>query len=296
MSLYQKEYEHRAIDPTFGSAAMSSLLPKDAFPEAEMNPQDAYQAIHNELVLDGNASQNLATFCQTWLDDETHKLMDECIDKNMIDKDEYPQTAELEARCVRMLGNLWNSPEEANTIGTSTTGSSEAAMLGGLAALWRWRKKRKAQGKPTDKPNIVTGAVIERTFNPTDKMAKAHIETKEMQYLYNDGDLYYFMDLDTYDQLPLTKDQVEDAIPFVKENTNVTVRFFKGAPFSVEAPNFVELEVTATEPGFKGDTASNTTKPATVETGFTLQVPLFIEIGDKLKIDTRNGGEYLGRA
>ena len=115
MSLYQKEYEHRAIDPTFGSAAMSSLLPKDAFPEAEMNPQDAYQAIHNELVLDGNASQNLATFCQTWLDDETHKLMDECIDKNMIDKDEYPQTAELEARCVRMLGNLWNSPEEANT-------------------------------------------------------------------------------------------------------------------------------------------------------------------------------------
>ena len=144
--------------------------------------------------------------------------------------------------------------------------------------------------------NIVTGAVIERTFNPTDKMAKAHIETKEMQYLYNDGDLYYFMDLDTYDQLPLTHDQVEDAIPFVKENTNVTVRFFKGAPFSVEAPNFVELEVTATEPGFKGDTATNTTKPATVETGFTLQVPLFIEIGDKLKIDTRNGGEYLGRA
>ena len=104
------------------------------------------------------------------------------------------------------------------------------------------------------------------------------------------------MDLDTYDQLPLTHDQVEDAIPFVKENTNVTVRFFKGAPFSVEAPNFVELEVTATEPGSKGDTASNTTKPATVETGFTLQVPLFIEIGDKLKIDTRNGGEYLGRA
>lgn len=121
MSLYQKEYEHRAIDPTFGLAAMGSLLPKDAFTEAEMDPQDAYQAIHNELVLDGNASQNLATFCQTWLDGETHKLMDECIDKNMIDKDEYPQTAELEARCVRMLGNLWNSPEEANTIGTSTT-------------------------------------------------------------------------------------------------------------------------------------------------------------------------------
>ena len=159
MSLYQKEYEHRGIDPTFGSAAMANLLPKNTFPESEMDPKEAYQAIHNELVLDGNASQNLATFCQTWLDDETHKIMDECIDKNMIDKDEYPQTAELEARCVRMLGNLWNSPEEANTLGTSTTGSSEAAMLGGLAALWRWRKKRKAEGKPTDKPNIVTGTV-----------------------------------------------------------------------------------------------------------------------------------------
>ena len=144
--------------------------------------------------------------------------------------------------------------------------------------------------------NVITGAVTERSFNPTDKYEAAYVERRDMQYLYNDGDLYYFMDLDTYDQLPLTHDQVEDAIPFVKENTNVTVRFFKGAPFSVEAPNFVELEVTATEPGFKGDTASNTTKPATVETGFTLQVPLFIEIGDKLKIDTRNGGEYLGRA
>ena len=143
---------------------------------------------------------------------------------------------------------------------------------------------------------VMTGAVIERSFNPTDKMPRAIVETKEMQYAYNDGGLYYFMDMDTYEQLPLNHDQVEDAIPFVKENTNVTVRFFKGAPFSVEAPNFVELEVTATEPGFKGDTASNTTKPATVETGFTLQVPLFIEIGDKLKIDTRNGGEYLGRA
>ena len=143
--------------------------------------------------------------------------------------------------------------------------------------------------------NIITGAVIERSFNPTDKMPKAIIETKEMQYLYNDGELYYFMDLETYEQLPLTLDQVEDAIQFMKENTNATVRFFKGEAFSVEAPNFVELEVTHTEPGFKGDTASNTTKPATVETGFTLQVPLFIEIGDKLKIDTRVG-EYLSRA
>ena len=144
--------------------------------------------------------------------------------------------------------------------------------------------------------NVVTGSVLERTFNPTDKFQRAYIDTKEMQYLYSDGDFYYFMDLESFEQLPLTHDQVEDAIPFVKENTNVTVRFFKGAPFSVQAPNFVELEITHTEPGFKGDTATNNFKPATCETGFEIQVPLFINIGDVLKIDTRDGGEYLGRA
>ena len=143
--------------------------------------------------------------------------------------------------------------------------------------------------------NVMTGAVVERTFNPTDKMPRAIIETKEMQYLYTDGDLYYFMDPETFEQMPLSKDAVEDAMQFVKENTNVTIRYFKGQPFSVEAPNFVELEVTKTEPGFKGDTASNTFKPATVETGYELQVPLFINIGDMIKIDTRSG-EYLSRA
>ena len=143
--------------------------------------------------------------------------------------------------------------------------------------------------------NIMTGAVIERSFNPTDKMPKAIVETKEMEYLYNDGDLYYFMDPEPYEQLPLTHDKVEEAIPFMKENTIATIRFFKGDAFSVEAPNFVELQVTDTEPGFKGDTASNTTKPATVETGYTLQVPLFINTGDMLRIDTRTG-EYMSRA
>ncbi len=143
--------------------------------------------------------------------------------------------------------------------------------------------------------NVMTGAVVERSFNPTDKMPRAIIETKEMQYVYNDGDLYYFMDVETYEQLPMLHDQVEDAIPFVKEGTNVTMRFFKGKAFSVEAPNFVVLEVTDTEPGFAGDTASNTYKPATLETGFTLQVPLFINTGDKIQIDTRTG-EYLKRA
>ena len=143
--------------------------------------------------------------------------------------------------------------------------------------------------------NVMTGAVVERSFNPTDKTPKAIIETKAMQYVYNDGDRYYFMDTESYEQLPLSKDQVEDAIPFVKEGTNVTVRFFKGGAFYVEAPNFVVLEVTDTEPGFAGDTASNTYKPATLETGFSLQVPLFINTGDKIQIDTRSG-EYLKRA
>lgn len=143
--------------------------------------------------------------------------------------------------------------------------------------------------------NVMTGAVVERSFNPTDKCPRAIIETKEMQYVYNDGDLYHFMDVETYEQLPLNHDQVEEAIPFVKEGTNVTVRFFKGQAFSVEAPNFVTLEVTDTEPGFKGDTASNTYKPATVETGYSLQVPLFINTGDMIRVDTRTG-EYMERA
>ena len=143
--------------------------------------------------------------------------------------------------------------------------------------------------------NIITGAVVERSFNPTDKMPKAIIETKVMQYLYNDGDLYYFMDNETFEQLALPKEQVEDSIPFMKENTEATIRFYKGAPFSVEAPTFVDLEVIHTEPGFKGDTASNTTKPATVETGYTLQVPLFVNTGDVLRIDTRTG-EYMSRS
>ena len=143
--------------------------------------------------------------------------------------------------------------------------------------------------------NVMTGAVVERTFNPTDKMPRAIIETKEMQYLYNDGDLYYFMDPETFEQMPLGREAVEDAIKYVKENMSVTIRYFKGQAFSVEAPNFVDLEVTQTEPGFKGDTASNTYKPATLETGFSLQVPLFINTGDKIQIDTRTG-EYLKRA
>ena len=143
--------------------------------------------------------------------------------------------------------------------------------------------------------NVMTGAVLERTFNPTDKVPRATIETKEMTYLYTDGDFYYFMDVDTYEQIPLGQDIVEDAMHYVKENTNVTVRFYKGTAFSVEPPNFVVLEVTDTEPGVRGDTATNTLKPATLETGAEIRVPLFINEGEMIRIDTRTG-EYMERA
>jgi len=142
--------------------------------------------------------------------------------------------------------------------------------------------------------NIKTGATRVETFNPTDKFPKAHIETKEMQYLYNDGELYYFMDLESYEQIPLNRDQVEEAMKYIKENENAVMRFYDGKPFEVQAPNFVELLVTETEPGFNGNTATGANKPATLETGAIVTVPLFVEIGDKLKIDTRTG-EYLSR-
>ena len=143
--------------------------------------------------------------------------------------------------------------------------------------------------------NILTGATREEAFNPNDKFPKAHIETKQMQYLYNDGELYYFMDTDTYDQVPLTFELVEDAIKYIRENDMATVKFYKDNAFTVEAPNFVDLEVIETEPGVKGDTATNVTKAATVETGAVIQVPIFINEGEKIQIDTRSG-EYLGRS
>ncbi|WP_053957117.1 elongation factor P [Inediibacterium massiliense] len=143
--------------------------------------------------------------------------------------------------------------------------------------------------------SILTGATREEAFNPNDKFPKAHIETKEMQYLYSDGDLYYFMDNETYDQIPLTKDEVEEAMLYLRENDTATVKFFKGKAFQVDPPNFVELEVTYTEPAVKGATATNVTKPATLETGAVVQVPVFINEGDRIKIDTRTG-DYLSRA
>ena len=160
MALHEKNAVRGSLlDDIFASSDLSERMPKYRFPEEEHNPRHVYQVVHDELMLDGNSRQNLATFCSTWMEPEIYQLMDECIDKNMIDKDEYPQTAEIEARCVHMLADLWHSPDPANTMGCSTTGSSEAAMLGGLAMKWRWREKMHSLGKPADKPNMVCGPV-----------------------------------------------------------------------------------------------------------------------------------------
>ena len=143
--------------------------------------------------------------------------------------------------------------------------------------------------------NVISGAVIEKTFSPTDKFENAYIDRKEMQYSYNDGDLYYFMDMESFEMMPIEKDKLGDNFKFVKEEMMVKIISYKGNVFGVEPPISVELEVTDTDPGFAGNTATNTLKPATLETGAVIKVPLFINIGDVLKIDTRTG-EYVSRA
>ncbi|MBS5733197.1 MAG: elongation factor P [Clostridiales bacterium] len=143
--------------------------------------------------------------------------------------------------------------------------------------------------------NVITGAIVEKTFSPTDKFPPAYVERRDMQYLYNDGELYYFMDMETYEQIPVGKDLLGENFKFVKEEMICKVVSYKGSVFSVEPPTFVELVVTETEPGVKGDTATGATKPATVETGAQVKVPLFVDAGTKIKIDTRTG-EYLARA
>ena len=143
--------------------------------------------------------------------------------------------------------------------------------------------------------NVITGAVVEKSFNPNDKYPTAFVERKDMEYSYADGGLYYFMDTETWEQLPINKSVLGDSFKFVKENMVCKVLSYKGNVFGVEPPNFVELAVTKTDPGFKGDTATNATKPATLETGAEIKVPLFIDEGEVIQIDTRTG-EYMGRA
>ena len=143
--------------------------------------------------------------------------------------------------------------------------------------------------------NVITGAVVERTFNPTDKFPTAFVERKEMEYSYSDGDIYYFMDPESYELVPIGKDDLGDNFKFVKENMVCRILSYKGKVFGVEPPNFVELKIVETEPGFKGDTATNATKPATLETGAQIRVPLFIDEGEVIRVDTRTG-EYMERA
>ena len=156
---YKKNRDEDEYKDLYTNSIALTQLPKNEMPETTSDPKVIRQLVLDELFMDGNARQNLATFCTTYIEDEVHELMDLSIDKNMIDKDEYPQTAEIEHRCVSILANLWHSPEKEDTIGCSTTGSSEAAMLGGLALKWQWRKRRIAEGKSTNNPNFVCGPV-----------------------------------------------------------------------------------------------------------------------------------------
>lgn len=143
--------------------------------------------------------------------------------------------------------------------------------------------------------NVKSGSIVERTFNPSDKFELSRMEKKDMQYLYSDGDLFYFMDVETYDQIPLNRNQLGDSLKFVKENETVQILSYKGEVFGIEPPNFVVLEITHTEPGYAGNTAQGATKPATVETGAQIKVPLFINVGELVRVDTRTG-EYMERA
>lgn len=160
MALHSKQEIHDSLDDqVLGTSFLDHPLPRYRFPDLDSDPSACYQLVHDELLLDGNSRQNLATFCQTWAEPEVRKLMDECLDKNLIDRDEYPQTAEIESRCVHMLADLWNCPDAANTQGCSATGSSEAAMLCGLAMKWNWRKRRRKDGGSSGRPNLVCGPV-----------------------------------------------------------------------------------------------------------------------------------------
>ncbi|HYO20700.1 MAG TPA: glutamate decarboxylase, partial [Dermatophilaceae bacterium] len=160
MPLHQRDnVRQRLEDSVFAGHSLTTPVPKYRFPSDETLPREAFQLVADELMLDGNARQNLATFCQTWEEPEVVELMALSMNKNLIDADEYPQTAEVERRCVHMLADLWHAPEAGNTAGCSAIGSSEACMLAGMAAKWRWRARRKAAGKPADKPNMVCGPV-----------------------------------------------------------------------------------------------------------------------------------------
>jgi glutamate decarboxylase len=200
VKLKNLEEQDTILTPTYGARQLNSTIPRYELPKGEMSPGIAYSIVHDELMLDGNSRLNLATFVTTWMEPEARTLMAETFDKNMIDKDEYPQTAEIEKRCINILARLWNAHEQQETIGTSTLGSSEAAMLSGMALKWRWRQRMQAQGKSTDKPNLVMGINVQVCW---EKFAR-YWEI-EPRYVPMEGNRYHL--------------SAEEAVKYCDENT-----------------------------------------------------------------------------
>lgn len=200
VNLSQLSSDELVLTPTYASRALKQEVPKYEMPEGELAPQVAYNLVRDELILDGNSRLNLATFVTTWMEPEARQLMTESFDKNLIDKDEYPQTAEIELRCVNMLSRLWNAPAHEQATGCSTIGSSEAAMLGGMALKWKWRERMKAKGKPVDKPNLVMGANVQVCWEKFCRYWEV-----EPRYVFCEGDRFHL--------------SVSEAIKLIDENT-----------------------------------------------------------------------------
>lgn len=209
------------ITPAYGGRSVKEPIPKYRMPEQGLPPKAAYNLVHDELMLDGNSRLNLATFVTTWMEDEAKQLMSETFDKNMIDKDEYPQTAEIELRCTNMLAELWNAPHDEAGVGCSTIGSSEASMLGGMALKWNWRKRREAQGKPADKPNMVMGINVQVCWEKFCRYWEI-----EPRFVPMEGDRYCL--------------NAEEALKLVDENT-IGVVVIMGSTFDGRYENVKEV-------------------------------------------------------
>ncbi|QDU06951.1 glutamate decarboxylase [Gimesia aquarii] len=209
------------LTPAYGSRSISEPVPKYRMPEQGLPPKIAYDLVRDELMLDGNSRLNLATFVTTWMEDEARQLMSETFDKNMIDKDEYPQTAEIELRCTNMLAKLWNAPQEEEAVGCSTIGSSEASMLGGMALKWNWRKRREAQGKSADKPNMVMGINVQVCWEKFCRYWEI-----EPRFVPMEGDRYCL--------------NAEEALKLVDENT-IGVVVIMGSTFDGRYENVKEV-------------------------------------------------------
>ncbi len=209
------------LTPAYGSRSISEPVPKYRMPEEGLPPKVAYNLVRDELMLDGNSRLNLATFVTTWMEDEARQLMSETFDKNMIDKDEYPQTAEIELRCTNMLAKLWNAPQDEETVGCSTIGSSEASMLGGMALKWNWRKRREAQGKSADKPNMVMGINVQVCWEKFCRYWEI-----EPRFVPMEGDRYCL--------------NAEEALKLVDENT-IGVVVIMGSTFDGRYENVKEV-------------------------------------------------------